>query len=223
MRFKRIIQQPWLCGPATLEMMVSFYGKSLTQNEIADATGIPYEVITGYGISLHNLAKAVHRLDNRYVLLARYNSTISDLAEVVKHVPVGVEWRCVFREPDGSIWGEGHYSIVDSVDLDAGLITLVDPFHGENISHEDGVIAVDDFSELWWDENYMPGDDGADQQVFTYGLMFILVAEDKQARFADMGFAPMAPELALAARTAPRPITLPTSPDEAVMPEEIKK
>jgi hypothetical protein len=210
MRVKRVIQKPWLCGPATLEMLFSWYRKSVDQEDIARATGLPPQELFRFGYSLYVLNHAIECLNTGYQLMVKYDSTVEELAALARQLPVGVEWRCTFREPDGRIWGEGHYCVVDQVDLKTGSIHLIDPYYSENLSHDSGIVGVDQFVENWWDENIMPRADGENAQVYTQGAVFIVAPCQDVFRYSRCGLAPMTPQLAYDHQITPREATLPS-------------
>ncbi len=217
-----VIQQTRFCGPATLEILYSFFRLDVPQERIAALTGIPIAQIRQHGCSLQDLSTAVQALGSDHCLLARYDSTVDDLYDLVEAhgVPAGVEWRCVFQEPDGRIWGEGHYSVVVGVDRSARTLQIVDPHDGRNLSHRDGIVGFDAFTERWWDENWLPipGQPGEFEQIWTQGLLFALIPASQEAAYRARGLTPMSVELARRHRAAPRVIDLPTTPEEAIPP-----
>lgn len=209
MGVKRVVQKPWLCGPATLEMLFSWYGMTVDQEEIAQATGLPASDLFRFGYSLYVLNRAIRRLDNGFGLLVKYDSTIDDLDRITRLQPAGVEWRCKFREPDGELWGEGHYSLVQRVDRFRNQVSILDPYYGENLSHKNGLVSITQFVDDWWDENVMPDANGKDTQVWTKGVLFIVAPCDELAHYAAYGLSPMSPKLAFAHQTGPRAILIP--------------
>lgn len=215
-QIRRVVQRERHCGPAVIEMLYSFYGVDTSQEEIAALTGLTLEQITENGASILHLTESVNRMNKGYVLLVRYDSTINDIIRLHERcLPVGVEWRCEFLEPDGVLWGEGHYSIIVGVDPQRRMLTLLDPHNGENISHRSGMIRFEDFEQRWWDENWFPvlGEPGKLEQIFTEGLVFILVPTHQASEFETMGFQPMTAELPTRHRARARLIALPTRPD----------
>src|SRR5690606_15262960 len=104
---RKLRQKPGHCGPATIEMMYSIYGIHKTQDEIAQAIG-DVERITERGCSVDEMAHAVEQLTPNYILLGKLYGTIEDLRVLTEKylLPVGVEWRGRFLEPDGRIWEE---------------------------------------------------------------------------------------------------------------------
>ncbi|MBL8134876.1 MAG: hypothetical protein JNL42_23660, partial [Anaerolineae bacterium] len=162
-KVKPIIQQDWYCGPATLAMLYSAFGRTYSQEAVAEATGIRPHIPTR-GCRVDQLAYAVGALTPDFILLARYDASLDDLHALTDALgcPAAVEWRGTFLEPNGHLWHEGHYSIVQRLDFDAGVVHLIDPFNGSNIAHQNGVIAIDDFLARWWDDNYLPAPDARD-------------------------------------------------------------
>jgi hypothetical protein len=201
---RRITQEDWYCGPTTLAMLYAAFGIDHSAETIAEATGVR-ETIFRRGCRTDHLADAVRTLNPDFVLLGKYDSTIDDLHTIttVWGLPVGVEWRGTFLEPNGHIWHEGHYSVVVRVDKDAGLVHLIDPFNGVNTAHEQGVIGTADFLARWWDENYFPAPgtvnltdpDTWTEHVWTDGAIFALIPTADAAPLLELGFAPLTVDL----------------------------
>ncbi len=217
---RHIVQRERHCGPAVVEMLYSFYADMcVSQDEVAAATGLSLDTILHSGCSILDLAHAVEALDNGFALLAKYNSTLEDLDHAVNtlKLPVGVEWRCVFREPDGGLWGEGHYSTITGVDLPNNVLHIADPFNGENISHDNGLITPAAFYASWWDENFVmvEADPAVAEHIWTEGLMFVVAPRGMASTLEAPGFRRPTPQLLQASRTTERPIEYPTRPEEA--------
>lgn len=104
-------ETPGLCGPASLKMIMDYYGVFVSEAEIARVAG----ATRGKGTSAKGLAKAAKHFGFKTSL--KENSALMDLEYFVnKKIPVIVDW---FSEDDG------HYSVV--VDIDGRNITLMDP------------------------------------------------------------------------------------------------
>ncbi|MBK8026527.1 MAG: C39 family peptidase [Chloroflexi bacterium] len=202
-RIKHIVQKDWYCGPATLAMLYSVYGRDFSQDRVAEATGIRSHIPTR-GCRVDQLAAAVQDLTPDYLLMGKYDSSVEDLVEITvnRGLPVAVEWRGTFLEPNGHVWEEGHYSIVETVNLAARTLNLIDPFNGNNIAHQNGRMLIDDFVQRWWDDNYLPTvgtDDILDPEtwvdhIFTDRLIFALVSRSQVDAFTDLGFQPLTVE-----------------------------
>ncbi|MDZ4769825.1 MAG: hypothetical protein SGJ24_11910 [Chloroflexota bacterium] len=201
---RRIVQEDWYCGPTTLAMLYSAFGIAQDPEAIAIATGVR-DTIFQRGCRTDNLADAVQALTPDFVLLGKYDSSIADLHRITTEwgLPVGVEWRGTFLEPNGHLWHEGHYSVVAHVNTEANAMRLIDPFNGVNTAHQDGVIAIDAFQARWWDENYFPAPDSAHptdpdtwtDHVWTEGAIFALIPKSDAAPLVALGMAPLTVDL----------------------------
>jgi hypothetical protein len=196
---RKVRQKTGFCGPASIEMMLSFYDIDISQDEIAAAGGI---VEGEDGSRIDQLDQAVNKLCPDYVLLARYNATIDDLTRLTvnMHLPAGIEWQGIFTKPDGTYFEIGHYSVVTSVDLNIGVLTILDP--DERSGLVNGRIFISDFYEQWWEENDVPVIGGSDQTVVIRNnrLLFILVPRSRISEMMDLGFLPVSLNLMRAYR-----------------------
>ncbi|MBC7812328.1 MAG: hypothetical protein H7175_14325 [Burkholderiales bacterium] len=192
-------QKPWYCGPTVLEILFSHFGRKVLQDDVVVAADMADSII-GRGCRIDELGVAITRLAADMVLLAKYNSSVDDVSRLTAehNLPVGVEWRGTFLEPDGTIWEEGHYSVLTGVDWESQTITLVDPFYpGTNTAHRGGVIGIADFEARWWDENDVPLPDDANttENIETWGLMFVLAPVSQAGELAKRGLRPISADL----------------------------
>jgi len=112
LKIKPFRQKSGLCGPATLKMVLSYYGINKTESAIAKDTDCDPDL----GVDARRMLEYAHDLGlNGYI---QDLSTFEDLERLVikEEIPVIVDW---FSEDDG------HYSVV--VDLDSENIYLLDP------------------------------------------------------------------------------------------------
>jgi len=110
-KLKPFRQSPGLCGPASLKMVLDYYGVSVSEAEIARVSGASSKK----GTSKEGLIKAAKHFG--FQVFSKTESTLEDLRYFVKRgIPVIVDW---FSQDDG------HYSVV--VDIDKKNIILMDP------------------------------------------------------------------------------------------------
>ena len=110
-KLKPFRQTPGLCGPASLKMVMDYYGVSVSEAEIAKAAGATRKK----GTRIEGLIKAARHFG--FKTFVKKNSSLRDLEYFVKRkIPVIVDW---FSEDDG------HYSVV--VDIDKKNVVLMDP------------------------------------------------------------------------------------------------
>ncbi len=111
LKLKPFRETPGLCGPASLKMVMDYYGVSVSEAEIAKIAGATKEK----GTSINGLIKAAKHFGFRAFF--KKNSSLDDLNYFMKRkIPVIVDW---FFEDDG------HYSVV--VDVDKDNVILMDP------------------------------------------------------------------------------------------------
>lgn len=124
-------QRTGFCGPATLKMVLAFYGVEKTEAELATLTGTNDEV-AAEGDKLLEVAKSFGLKG-----FVKDFAELSDIKEYVmnKQIPVIVDW---FYKDDG------HYSVV--VDVNDETILLQDPYLGYVRS-----LKPDTFYRIWFD------------------------------------------------------------------------
>ncbi|KKU65937.1 MAG: hypothetical protein UX89_C0024G0003 [Parcubacteria group bacterium GW2011_GWA2_47_16] len=129
-----------LCGPASLKIVLDYYGLVKSEQELAELTG----TTSGMGTDDKSIARVAESLGFKTVI--KNESDFSDIKEWLKKgVPVIVDWFTRGREDyPPSEMADGHYSAV--VGLDDNLIYLQDPETGGLRE-----IARDDFKKVWFD------------------------------------------------------------------------
>lgn len=129
-KLKPFRQTPGLCGPASLKMVMDYYGVSISEEKLARLSGASKKK----GVSIKGLIKAAKHFGFKTFL--KQNSSLKDLEQFVnKKIPVIVDW---FYED------EGHYSVV--ADIDNKNIVLMDPALGGKRK-----MPVEKFLRLWFD------------------------------------------------------------------------
>ncbi|PIP24522.1 MAG: hypothetical protein COX35_00210 [Candidatus Nealsonbacteria bacterium CG23_combo_of_CG06-09_8_20_14_all_37_18] len=110
-KLKPFRETPGLCGPASLKIVMDYYGVSVSEADIAKIAGATQEK----GVSVAGLIKAARHFG--FKVLVKENSSLDDLSYYVKkEIPVIVDW---FSEDDG------HFSVV--ADIDKNNVILMDP------------------------------------------------------------------------------------------------
>ncbi|MFH1078224.1 MAG: cysteine peptidase family C39 domain-containing protein [Patescibacteria group bacterium] len=127
-------QSTGLCGPASLKILLDYYGKTYTEEELAklcDATA-------DRGTDHVNMVEAVRKLGNEAV--AKENATFDDIREAVRmNIPVVVGWYSTFGDPDD------HFSVVFAID--DTTISMMDPERDEGSI----TMPVEEFEKAWYD------------------------------------------------------------------------
>jgi predicted double-glycine peptidase len=128
------------CGPASLKILLSYYGINKTEKELAKITGWSRELGVG-GKGIKSAAKQLG-----FKVKIKRNSNLKDIEEwLEKGVPVIVDWFTRGGEDyDNSNIAVGHYSVV--MGLDDKYIYLQDPEIGKMRRLE-----REDFMTVWFD------------------------------------------------------------------------
>ncbi len=111
LKLKPYKESPRMCGPATLKIVLEYYGVKKSEKELAKLCGTIYEK----GIGGKGIANAARKLGFKAEI--RDNAALADIRRLIrKKIPVIVDW---FSET------EGHYSAVAGIDRKN--IYLMDP------------------------------------------------------------------------------------------------
>jgi len=122
------------CGPASLKMVLDYYGVRRSERALARLSG----ATRSQGVEAPGLARAARKLG--FTALIKDRATLSDIKRYVKKgIPVIVDW---FSKDDG------HYSVVVGVSSDT--MYLQDPEIGRM-----RVMSTKTFKRVWFD---FPGD-----------------------------------------------------------------
>ncbi len=129
-----------MCGPASLKMVLNYYGLEKTEKELAELCGTDPVL----GTSDEGLKRAAEGLGLKVEI--KNNSTFDDIQHWLdKKVPVIVNWFTRGRiDYNDSQVPDGHLSVV--VGLDDEHIYLQDPEIGDLRK-----ISRDDFMKVWFD------------------------------------------------------------------------
>lgn len=129
-----------MCGPASLKMVLDYYGVQKSEEELAKMCKTTKEL----GTSNENLKEAAESLGFKVEI--KDDSTFEDIHDWLnKKVPVIVDWFTRGRaDYDDSDISDGHYSVV--VGLDDKYIYLQDPELGKIRK-----IEKEDFMTVWFD------------------------------------------------------------------------
>lgn len=129
-----------MCGPASLKMVLSYYGVEKSESELAKLCGTD----SNLGTSAENLKNAAEQLG--FSVEIKSNCTLDDVQGYLdRKIPVIVNWFTRGRSdyPESAV-PDGHLSVV--VGLDEKFIYLQDPEIGKLRE-----IARDDFYKVWFD------------------------------------------------------------------------
>lgn len=129
-----------MCGPASLKIVLDYYGINKNEEELAQLAGTTSDL----GTDDKGIASAANTLG--FKVFIKNESTFSDIEEWLKKgVPVIVNWFTRGRaDYESSEVADGHYSVVAG--LDDTHIYIQDPEIGELRK-----IERDDFLRVWFD------------------------------------------------------------------------
>ncbi|MCK4781749.1 C39 family peptidase [Candidatus Parcubacteria bacterium] len=129
-----------MCGPASLKIVLKYYGIDKTEKELAEMTGWNKDL----GIDDKGIKKAAKCLG--FKVKIKNNSSFKDIEKWLdRKVPVIVGWFTRGRKDySDSDVADGHYSVVAG--LDDKFIHLQDPEIGKIRKLE-----RDDFMKVWFD------------------------------------------------------------------------
>ena len=129
-----------MCGPASLKIVLDYYGINKSEKELARAT----RTTKILGTDAAGLTKAAKQLG--FKVSVKSNGTFTDIEKWLnKGVPLIVNWFTRGRKDySDSEVADGHYSIVCGIDNE--YIYLQDPEIGGNRK-----IEKNDFKRVWFD------------------------------------------------------------------------
>lgn len=123
-------QKKGRCGPASLKMILAYYGVYRTEQELVHLT----KCSAAKGTQAKNIVAAAHKLGLKGFV--KDNASFQDIKKYInKKMPVIVDWFSV---------DEGHYSVVTW--LDTKKIYLQDPELGHMRTME-----LTTFKRIWFD------------------------------------------------------------------------
>ncbi len=121
----------YLCGPASLKMILSYYGVDKSEKIIAKQTSTTSKI----GCAHQNLIKYAKKLG--FKAYFKDNFSIKNLESLInKKIPVIIDWF--------SLKGEGHYSVI--IGITDNKIIYIDPYDGKIMK-----IHKQDFLFRWFD------------------------------------------------------------------------
>lgn len=165
-----------------MEMLYSFLGETINQDEIVKAAGVARS-IKSRGMLVEEMAIAVNNLTPQYNFWFKRKSLSSELSEIVNryNFPVGIEWQGVFmykgpREDDEDD-DPGHYSVVTQISVSEKRVLLADPFR--IYAGTDREFTLLRFERRWWDINEVIDPvTRKKKQKDDYHMMFIIVPKE---------------------------------------------
>ncbi|MCL4403918.1 cysteine peptidase family C39 domain-containing protein [Patescibacteria group bacterium] len=134
LKLKPFEQTSGLCGPASLKIVLEYYGVRKSEAALAKLSGAS----RGSGVEASGLVRAAEKLG--FAAIVKDRATVDDIRRHLKRgIPVIVDW---FSKDDG------HYSVVAGIEN--GRIHIQDPEIGRLRS-----LDLETFQRVWFD---FPGD-----------------------------------------------------------------
>ena len=129
-----------MCGPASLKIVLGYYGIEKTEKELAEMSGWKKDL----GVNDKGIKKATEKLGFKVVI--KNNSNFKEIQKWLdREVPVIVDWFTKGRSDySDSETADGHYSVVAG--LDNSFIYIQDPEIGKLRK-----IKLSDFIKVWFD------------------------------------------------------------------------
>lgn len=114
----------FMCGPASLQMVMAFLGKNKSQDYILKTTGSTKDKLKKSGMNNGDLIKAA-RVAGFYV----YVNEDSILPEIKYFIDLKLPVLVNYREPSEN---DGHFAVVAGYDSIGKKLFLYDPWNGKN-------------------------------------------------------------------------------------------
>ncbi len=168
------------CGPATLRMMFDHLGVRVLQREIVKAANVKSR-LKEHGVTLADMVLAVRALAPDFKLWYKEEAKYRDIDKIVngRGYPLGVEWQGIFEDVEnGESDEDGHYSLVTGIDMEKRQLWLANPYH--LYAGKDMKLGFSDFSNRWWDENMLEGEEGKHFVVEDYRMFFLLTRKEDE-------------------------------------------
>ena len=130
-----LITQHVSCGYATIEMISSFYGNKVTEDDL-DARNSAVSTQTSQGF-LDEINKSIpeHKFAKHSYL--KHDALLKEVHDAIKdNKPVALEWAALYENKEWTL----HFSVVTSIDLGNNKVTIYNPYgYIENIEVEEFV------------------------------------------------------------------------------------
>ena len=130
-----LVSQHVSCGYATIEMISSFYGNKVTEDDL-DARNSAVSTQTSQGF-LDEINKSIpeHKFAKHSYL--KHDALLKEVHDAIKdNKPVALEWAALYENKEWTL----HFSVVTSIDLGNNKVTIYNPYgYIENIEVEEFV------------------------------------------------------------------------------------
>ena len=157
-------QNPGYCGPASLKMVLGFFGVKITEKKLVEITGCA----RSRGVRAEGIVRAARKLG--FLAKIKDFADLKDINEWVnrKRIPVIVDWFA---------FKGGHYSVVSGMDKEN--IYLEDPSLGHRRA-----LKLTTFKRLWFD---FPNDYLKSKNELIIRRMIVIEKCTRYDRFLEIG------------------------------------
>ena len=171
----------YACGPATLEMLLSFVKVKVTQLGLIRSAHAQKKIKL-YGLNMNDMARAVRFSGKKkFNLWKKQRASVSDISLAIDKYkfPVGVEWQGEFYEDEEE--DKGHYCVVTKVDKKAGFLRIADPYFNSFFHYKDTdrKFETSKFVKKWWDINEIKVSGTSKlRKIKDTRMMFVITPKD---------------------------------------------
>ena len=124
-----LVTQHVSCGYATIEMISSFYGNKVTEDDL-DARNSAVSTQTSQGF-LDEINKSIpeHKFAKHSYL--KHDALLKEVHDAIKdNKPVALEWAALYENKEWTL----HFSVISAIDLANDKVTIYNPYgYIENI------------------------------------------------------------------------------------------
>ena len=130
-----LVTQHVSCGYATIEMISSFYGNKVTEDDL-DARNSAVSTQTSQGF-LDEINKSIPSHSFVKCSYLKNDALLKEVHDAIKdNKPVALEWAALYENKEWTL----HFSVVTSIDLGNNKVTIYNPYgYIENIEVEEFV------------------------------------------------------------------------------------
>ncbi len=133
-------EKDYLCGPATLRMVLAFFNQTESEKKLAKLAGLTEAMFKKVGTPNDKMAELTKTIAKKKNLFA-YVKNRADLKTVKKLIRRKIPVIVNYIEP---VYQEGHYAVIVGYNSKIKRIILADPLHGKNFS-----LKENDFISRW--------------------------------------------------------------------------
>ncbi len=139
----------YMCGPATLQMVLAFLGEQKSQRKIRKLMKASPRELKSHGVDNYKMVRAIQRAG-----FYAYVNEYSNLDELKLFVKQGYPVVINYVEPSHN---DGHFAVVKGFNSLLGTIILNDPWNGADFTLSEKQFLSRWHSEWWKSDNGYKG------------------------------------------------------------------